>query len=206
MGRIREEGTVMKPETGTANDREAGFTLIEVLMGIVLTGIMLGALTGGVLTYMRGAQATTDLLNITPELQIASTYFGSDVQSSEDVTTSPATSACAPAGTLVKFGWEDFTTRTASTQVDVSYSYDPDTHELLRTACKDDVVDDQTTLITHVKPGPPPLVLCDLDASCVAPTPRRIDMTMSVCALDASNACRGSEIPGTLTGVRRLPS
>src|SRR5688500_4295475 len=106
------EEKAMTMETDGTQESEAGMTLIEILMGVVLSGIMIAALVGGIMAYMRGAAATTYLLKETPELQLVATTFGTDVQSAETVTkpATGATPACGTAGdtTIVDFRWNDY--------------------------------------------------------------------------------------------------
>jgi type II secretory pathway component PulJ len=190
-------------------------TLIEILMGIVLSGIVLAALVGGIMAYMRGADAMTNLLNETPELQLVATTFGTDVQSAETVTVPSGAPTCLPpavtATKIVDFEWHDhLTTTDTGTVVDVSYAYSDATHQLSRFVCRNHVFSDQTNLLTHVQPdavnvAQKPAATCDLGA-CSNPQPRRVDLTVYVCTADRTGAaCADPAIPAQYTGVRRLP-
>lgn len=193
-------------------DSQAGFTLIEVLLTVVISGILISALTLGILTYIKGASATSALLSETGELQIAASHFATDVQSAESLTVPPAgacnTTPATPGAAMVDLRWRDWTTPTASTPVQVSYYHDSATNELHRVACRNGAVQ-KNTLVRHVQPAaatpasPLPSVRCD-GAACTSATPRQVDLKFSVCTVDPLNACRNDPIPATLTGVRRL--
>jgi prepilin-type N-terminal cleavage/methylation domain-containing protein len=191
---------------------EAGFTLIEVLLSVVISGILISALSLGILTYIKGASATTALLTETGELQIAASHFASDVQSAESLTVPPTgvcnTTPTTPGVAMVDLAWRDWTTPTAFTPVQVSYYYNSATNELHRVVCRNGVVQ-KNTLVSHVQPAaatpasPLPSVRCD-GVACTSTTPRQVDLKFSVCIVDPLNACRNDPIPATLTGVRRL--
>jgi type II secretory pathway pseudopilin PulG len=193
-------------------DREAGATLIELLVTVVISGILVGTLTIGIMSYMRAAGATSALMTETGELQIAASYFATDVQSAETLDV-PPTGVCNTApptsGTpMVDLRWRDWTSPTASTNVTVSYYYTSGTNELHRVACRNSTVD-KTTLVKHIQPAsatpasPAPSVRCD-GAACSSTTPRQVDLKLWACTADSLNSCRNDPIPATLTGVRRL--
>lgn len=204
----------MGNEPVSVSDAERGTTLIELLMGIVVTGIILGALTGGIMTYLQSANGVRYLLSETPELQLAATRFASDIQSSVTVSTPSAgsTPACGslPSGasstTLVDLSWVDpeaLPDTSDDQTVVVSYTYAPTTHELQRAACRNGGLVEQATLVSHIQPSQTPQVQCDLSASCSG-TPKRLDLAMQVCTANSAGVCLDSTIPATLTGIRRL--
>lgn len=207
----------MKTDGTTTSGSEAGMTLIEIMLGVVLSGIMIAALVGGIMAYMRGATATTYLLNETPELQLVATHFGTDVQSADTVT-KPATGATPACGTLsgaggttiVDLRWNDhLDTTSAAIPVVVSYTYAPTTYELRRFACRNGALTDRTTLVTHIEPGQEPALTCDLAACGAGPlTPTRVDLALQVCTASTSTppVCLDPNIPANYTGIRRLPS
>jgi type II secretory pathway pseudopilin PulG len=199
---------------GTEQERgpETGSTLIELLLTVVISSILISAITLGIMTYTRGASATTALLSETGELQIAASHFATDVQSALSLTVPPTgfcnTTPATPGTALVDLYWRDWTSPTASTEVRVSYYYDSATNGLNRVVCRNGTVQ-RNPLVTHVQPAtatpasPAPSVRCD-GGSCTSTTPRQVDLKFSVCTVDPLNACRNNPIPATLTGVRRL--
>jgi len=204
----------MNVESPQPTDLERGATLIELLMGIVLTGIVLAAVTGGILVYMGSADRNRNLLNETPELQLTATRFGSDVQSANTIQKPAAgtapTCGTLPSGsgstTLVNFGWTDPGTVPATSDdqaVVVSYTYDPVAHQLVRARCRAGSVVEKTTLVNHVQPAQKPDVTCDV-SSCDSTT-KRVDLSLRACTADsAGTACVDSYIPASFTGVRRM--
>jgi prepilin-type N-terminal cleavage/methylation domain-containing protein len=131
---------------------ERGATLIELLMSMVLSGILLAALTGGIMTYFRVANSTRYLLTQTPELQLAATRFSSDATNAATSlaggdpwasVSAPATSpACAvPSGwtQVVEFRWTDpYLASDASDDrpMAADYNYDASGHTLQRVLCQ----------------------------------------------------------------------
>lgn len=205
----------MIDRTAWDTDREAGATMIEVLMTIVVSGILIVGLTAGIMTYMRSADATKALLSETGELQIAASHFATDIQSAQSVSVAP-TGVCNTtppiSGTaMVNLNWLDWTSPTASTDVRVSYYYSAATNELHRVACRNGTTADITTLVRHIQPAAatpasdPPSVRCDgADCPSGSATPWQVDLKFSVCTVDSRSVCRNDPIPATLTGVRRL--
>ncbi|HEY7224360.1 MAG TPA: prepilin-type N-terminal cleavage/methylation domain-containing protein [Micromonosporaceae bacterium] len=60
---------------------DAGVTLIEVLIVVVILGVIIGPLTTAMILYLRNTEATTDRLAESHDAQIAAAYFTQDVQS-----------------------------------------------------------------------------------------------------------------------------
>jgi hypothetical protein len=197
----------LQPET----ESQRGATLIELLAGVIVTGIILSALTGAFMTYFRAADGIRYLMNETPELQLAATRFASDVQSAAAVSTTGTTAACGGAlavgwAKVVDLAWNDPGAAVDTTDdrvVAVSYTYGAATHELRRTACHNGTQVEQKALVTHLAPAGSPTMQCDL-ASCAGATPRQVDLGFFVCTTGSSGACLDSTIPATLTGVRRM--
>lgn len=196
----------MNDEAQAVADNERGATLIELLMGIVLTGLILTGMTGGIITYFKSAQAVQYLLTETPDLQLAATRFATDVQSSSVVnpTTGTPCGGVPPASDAIvaEFQWNDTSTTTAGSGplIRVTYTYRASAHELRRNACKAGVVQQQTVLVDHVDPsaaGQPNLQPINS---------KQFDLGLQVCTVrdtDSSPHCLDSAIPATFTGVRR---
>jgi prepilin-type N-terminal cleavage/methylation domain-containing protein len=106
--------------------REAGVTLIEVLIVIVIMSVIIVPLTGAIITFLRSTDQTVDRMAESHDAQIASAYFAQDVQSIgvRDWTAAPypvkqsietgvaPTGGLYPCGTgttpaLVRFAWDD---------------------------------------------------------------------------------------------------
>ena len=70
---------------------EEGFTLTEVLVTVVITGIIAGAVTASIIIGLRTTDATVNRLSDSRDAQLAAAYFGTDVQGADKVLTSSAT-------------------------------------------------------------------------------------------------------------------
>lgn len=192
------------------NRSEGGFTLMELLMAVTILGIIVSALAGGLIAYMRVSGETADRLGETPQIQLATTYFASDVQSAErvDVDTCGDISGAIR---LVSFSWTDPHIGTkADVPTKVSYYSVPPSPgrpqvQIRRLLCEgDDTVG--TTLVNAGNPGIPPTierVECD-NTRCERP--RQVKLSFDLCTARASGECRDDSIPVTLTGVRRVSS
>jgi prepilin-type N-terminal cleavage/methylation domain-containing protein len=89
--------------------REAGYTLVELLMAIALLGIIILPLTAAVIGYLKNSDATADRMALSHDAQISAAYVAADVAGvgMRDYTAPPA-----PGGTLPFL---------ASVQLDAAY-------------------------------------------------------------------------------------
>jgi len=195
------------------NRSEGGFTLMELLMAVTILGIIISALAGGLIAYMRVSGETADRLGETPQIQVASTYFASDVQSAERVRADEFLCGGAADGRLlVSLNWTDpHPDPSDDVPVNVSYvsavvtSTNQEQVEIRRLSCKGNQPDPQrTTLVKSGNPGVTPRIICDEDELSRCENPRRVDLVFDLCTARASGECRDDDpIPVTLTGVRR---
>ena len=122
---------------------DAGVTLIELLLAIVLLGIIAVPLGGALISFFRNTNATTDRLAESHDAQIASAYFGQDVENigvrtwnlpsgPYSLGTSVETNAppksgtfpCGPVGdpnAVIRMAWDDPTGASTLRKVIVSY-------------------------------------------------------------------------------------
>jgi prepilin-type N-terminal cleavage/methylation domain-containing protein len=110
------------------SDREEGFTLIELLIAMVVSGLILSALTTGFIVAMKGTAGAHDRFVASNGAQTLATYFTSDVQSANPSTVSTAAedtgcSSTAPASTtnVLRLQWTEMTTATEMSAFSVSY-------------------------------------------------------------------------------------
>jgi len=147
LSRLRREGG------------DAGFTLVELLMCIVILGIIAVPLGEVVIGYLKNAGATTARMSESHDAQLAAAYFAQDVQAvgvrDYTITTSPffplkqsvetgaaPTSGLFPCGggalpnAAVRLAWDDFPSGAAApaTQARVAYVVENGT-ELHRVFC-----------------------------------------------------------------------
>jgi prepilin-type N-terminal cleavage/methylation domain-containing protein len=87
-------------------NREDGFTLIELLVAIVILGAIVGAIGTSIVVGLRTTDTTTQRLSESHDAQMATSWFGSDVQSAGDVTLN-AVDACSGGTALVALSWTD---------------------------------------------------------------------------------------------------
>lgn len=111
---------------GQAQRSEAGFTLVEMLVVIVILGIIGTLLAQAIILGLRTTADTANRVAGTDAVGTLNRYFYGDVHSADQVTTtstSPTDPACGGvAGVIVHLSWTD-----QGIATDVFYTYDPPT-------------------------------------------------------------------------------
>ncbi len=116
--------------------RQDGFTLIELIVGVAILGIVFSVLTASMVVGFRTTDATQTRLSESHDAHQTSAYFATDVGSAE--TASLDDSGCAGVTPLISFDWWDGTVlKTASYVVTGAGSG----RKLTRTFCSDDTTD-----------------------------------------------------------------
>ncbi len=102
----------------STDDRDAGVTLVELLVASAAAAIIAPVLAGAFLIGYRTTDATVTSLSNSRNRQIAPSLFTRDVQAAKTVDTSAADTTCTNAGDtlLVRFRWTE--TDAAGTSVD----------------------------------------------------------------------------------------
>jgi type II secretory pathway pseudopilin PulG len=185
--------------------REEGFTLVETLVTVVITGIIGGAVVASIIIGLRTTDATANRLADSRDAQLAAAYFGTDVQVADQVVVEPSSPSCAgpPEPGLVMTGVLDL--------VDVPFpsgdrsivSYVTETRaatgemQLHRISCKMGSTGPQApakvVVAEDVDGAVPPKAACLEPSTCptTAPTPVQVKMTVSVRGCSASTStCR----------------
>lgn len=116
--------------------RDEGVTLIELLVGIVLMGLLTTALCGGLVVILRQSSNTNGRLNNSRSEQAVDTYLPTDLASAAKVTTnasdSPCGTTCPPTAntggsSALMLSWDtvvyDGSTGTTTQYTTVSYRY-----------------------------------------------------------------------------------
>jgi prepilin-type N-terminal cleavage/methylation domain-containing protein len=211
---------------------DAGFTLVELLISIVILGVIAAPLVGVVLGYLQNTDATAARMNESHDAQIAAAYFAQDVQAvgvrdyadtstaffplKQSVETNVATAGglypCGAAGlpdAVVRLAWDEFGPGGAAgpaTQTRVAYVVQNGT-ELHRVVCKGSATPTADVVVAHNLVAPFATVTCADKSG--APTPctgsgSAVPSAVSL-ALTISDpkSSAGSSYPVTLTGQRR---
>ncbi|MCU1393205.1 MAG: hypothetical protein JWM34_1633 [Ilumatobacteraceae bacterium] len=141
----------MSRHDGTGVRDDAGFSLIELLIAIVLSSIIVGVITAALATSLNVARSTTDQVNDSTDAGVISSFLFRDAQSTG--TTNPATAltditsgvsivntvagwaGCAQTGALVaRFAWIDPASVSRRTSIVVTYALDTQ-QQLTRRTC-----------------------------------------------------------------------
>lgn len=217
--------------SGRSPRDDAGFTLVELLMSIVILGIIAVPLGEVVLGYLRNADATTARMSESHDAQMAAAYFAQDVQAvgvrdytvvvdaffplKQSVETGVAAGGglypCGGAGTpdaVVRLAWDDFPSGAAApaTQSRVAYVVESGT-ELHRLVCKGSATPSADVVVAHHLVGPFATVACaDSSGAAIACTGSGSAVPGSVSlalTIHDPQSTAGSTYTVTLTGQRR---
>ncbi len=83
---------------------EGGFTLVELVIGIAITGLLTAAIGSALFVSLRTTEITNKRMAESHDVQIASAYLANDVQSASSVNAPNATTNCSAAfTTLITF-------------------------------------------------------------------------------------------------------
>jgi prepilin-type N-terminal cleavage/methylation domain-containing protein len=83
---------------------ESGFTLVELMIGMAIIGLLIGAVGSALIVVLRTTEVTNKRMSQSHDVQITSAYLANDVQSASNVDASTATTNCSSAfTTLVTF-------------------------------------------------------------------------------------------------------
>lgn len=201
---------------------DAGFTLVELLMTIVVLGIIAAPLGGVVLTYLKNTDATTARMSESHDALLAASYFAQDVQAVglrgaytstaepallPSVTTGVAApGGCGPAGTPAAVGlaWDDFADSGVASRTQVHVTYVVVGSELHRVVCRGTAAPVQNVVARNLV-APFTAVTCTDAAgnpmTCTDPAvPDRVELALTI--QDAGNGT-GTPYEVTLTGQRR---
>ncbi len=197
---------------------QEGFTLVETLVTVVITGIIGGAVVASIIIGLRTTDATANRLADSRDAQLAAAYFGTDVQAADRVSVGPASSpsapSCAPTVPRIVDLIDDQVGGSGAPSI-VTYVTETTggRMNLRRLACQGTDVVADVVVAADLLDASPPLATCDPSCSADPAPVERVKMTVSVrgCSASESN-CRegidGSPYKYELFGATRstLPS
>jgi len=209
---------------------DAGFTLVELLISVVILGIIAAPLAGVVLGYLKNADATSARLSESHDVQIAAAYFAQDVESlgvrdysdtttfdhplvqsaETDVAADGGTYPCGPAGTpaaVVRLAWDDWdgVPSSSGTPTLVRTAYVVQGTELHRLVCRGSSAVTADVVLAHNLVSPFAAVTCtDPAGATVGCTGAAVPGTVSLrLTIHDPHSAAGSTYAITLTGQRR---
>ena len=139
----------MKAVRASANlrrHRDRGFTLVEVLISLVLSGLIAGVVVSVILTSLNAADSTTAEINDSNDAALVSSFLIRDGQSSGGIDPATASAStgvsttdpggCAQTGALVmRFSWTEHSSATVHTPTVVTYAFNSVAQTLTRRIC-----------------------------------------------------------------------
>ena len=126
--------------------RDRGFTLIEVLISLVLSGLIAGVVVSVILTSLNAADSTTAEINDSNDAALVSSFLIRDGQASGGIEPSTASATagvstsdpagCTQTGALVvRFSWIEHSSATVHTPTVVTYAFNSTAQTLSRQIC-----------------------------------------------------------------------
>ncbi len=190
---------------------EDGFTLVELLLSAAILTIIMGAITGALITFLKNGTYTIERDDHTGGAVVLSSYLNRDLASS-DGAPSTASTPCSGAGTAVMtMSWTEWTaTPTDPTPVPgagtwrSSYVVTPDPvipvgggtrYQLVRRLCPPTGAADDSLLLRNLGSATPVTVTTTTAADCPA---GRLSVTLPSYAQDIGT--QGYSYSGCLRG------
>jgi prepilin-type N-terminal cleavage/methylation domain-containing protein len=151
----------VSPDAVDAGERgardQAGFTLVELLIVIVIEALIVGGLGSAFVLVMNNSASVKDTLSRTEDARIAAQYIVSDARNSSGPETSLSdTASCADANppvagaaaAVVRFNWDSTSSAGVTTTNVVNYVLV--SNALLRRQCRNGTLVSDTALATNV--------------------------------------------------------
>lgn len=198
---------------------DRGVTLVEMLMAIVLLSIIIVPLGSALWLFFRNSDDTTRQMSESHDLQIASAYFATDVQSigvrdwsaypyplrqsvETDVAPTTGVNPCGVAGTpnaVIRLAWDEAVP--TGTPVVIAVSYVPKLvdaeRQLRRIQCRNGVVQSDIVIVHNVSAVSAPI--CPTTCTAAPAIPQSIKLPLRIKAPGDT----GAGITIFLTGQRR---
>ncbi len=183
---------------------DAGFTLVELLIVIVIEALIVGGLGSAFVLVMNNSTSVKDSLDRTEDARIAASYIISDARNSSGPETSLSDTASCPdpsppvSGTptaVVRFNWNSTSSAGATTPNIVNYVLV--SNVLLRRQCRSGTLVSDTAVAAKVTSV---AVACSPTANCSG-TPTKITATIT----ETQDSNNGPAFQYSLTGAFRKP-
>lgn len=172
---------------------DEGFTLVETLVTVVITGIIGGAVVASIIIGLRTTDATANRLADSRDAQLAAAYFGTDVQGADEVNLAPSPppspspplceAAVHPVVDLIDSGGAAPSLVTYATEITADCEMN-----LRRIARKGTDVVADVVVATDLEETRLPVATCD-PLSCTA-KPTQVKMIVAVRGCSALQDCR----------------
>ena len=192
---------------------ERGMTLPEVLVAVTILAVIIIPLGDAMIGFIRNTDATTRRMIESHDIQIATAYFGRDIQnlgvrdwSSPTIALqqsidNPSYPCTGPGTSIISLAWDDRTSVSSpSTIMRVNYVVRDvgGEHQLRRLQCRGSATVESDIVLVHDLVGSP-VPACTLPTDCTsASVPQRVTLTLTV-----RHPANTTDIPLTLTGQRR---
>jgi prepilin-type N-terminal cleavage/methylation domain-containing protein len=193
----------------TANRRDDGFTLAELLVAITILGIISIPISVAVTTGLRSLGRSDDRADDSRSALISAAYFATDVANANTVVKNDA-NACGGGTAIVSVSWSDAANGVGgAVNNKASYVYDTSVSankKLLRKYCANGTSTAQTS-VAGISLGSSPVVTCYdsgnvVNATCASPEWVKMVVTQAPVAPSPDNPTP-TAYTFTLEGTRR---
>ena len=133
--------------------REEGFTLVELIVGILIVGLLVGAVGSALIVSLRTTDVTNARFDESHDVQISSAYLANDIQSAARVLLGSGGSCSGASTTLITFEY-------ASGGAVYSCGVSAGETRVVRTFGSDSVV------LAHFAGAAPPTISCSPNPDC----------------------------------------
>jgi prepilin-type N-terminal cleavage/methylation domain-containing protein len=193
---------------------DRGLTLPEVMIAITILAIIVAPLTEALIGFVRNTDATTRRMNQSHDIQLATTYFGRDIQNLgvrdwssptlalQQSVNNPSYPCTGPGTAVLSLAWDDPTTASGSpTVIRVTYLVRDvgAEHQLRRLLCRGSATVASDIVVAHNLVGTPGPPVCQ-PSPCTGAgnaVPQRVTLTVTV-----GDPLDPSPTTVTLTGQR----
>jgi hypothetical protein len=172
-------------------------TLPEVLVAVTILAIIIVPLADALIGFIRNTDATTRRMNESHDVQLATTYFGRDIQNLgvHDWTsptlpllqsidnTDPGFSCTGPGTPVLRLAWDDPTTASgppAVTRVTYLVRDVGTEHQLRRLLCRQPSIVDSDIVVVHNLFGPPVRSCLPSCTGAGAAAPQQVTLTLNI--------------------------